>query len=67
MRRLTMSTNEIRSIFRVGRCFVDQHRDELGGVKRGAYVVFPVTKVAEYFGCDKDEVAAAIEALEARR
>lgn len=62
-----MNTSEIRSLFKVGRWFVDQHRDELGGTKCGAYVVFPVTKVAEFFGVDKAEVAAAIEAQEVAR
>lgn len=61
MRRLTMTAAEIKSLFRVGNHFINDHRGELGGIKCGMYVVFPVANVAEYFGVDKADVYQCLE------
>ena len=61
MRRLTMTNSEVRDMFHVGRWWLDKHRGELGAVKCGSRVVYPVARVAEYFGVDRADVHAAME------
>ena len=61
MRRLVMDTADVMAVFGVGRWWLDKHRDELGAVKCGSRVVYPVAKVAEFFGVDRADVHAAIE------
>lgn len=56
-----MDTAEVTAVFGVGRWWLDKHRGELGAVKCGSRVVYPVARVAEYFGVDRADVAAAME------
>lgn len=56
-----MDTADVMAVFGVGRWWLDKHRGELGAVKCGSRVVYPVARVAEYFGVDRAEVNEAME------